>query len=159
MTLEKNACKWMKQQKNKQKFTQFFLTPTFAYCQSNLYEFFSIFIAALMSKMDSGRHSKVAAVRRQPASFFRTCRSDANHFSIDLIQILRCHQSRCHGTRASPVKGLFTIVIKKLIFYFNLKITTELRKLTQHNRQQLWSAARPASVSEAAPAIEVTRKI
>jgi hypothetical protein len=93
-------------------------------------------ITVLMLKMDKvrGHHWRVA--RLPLASYFKICRNDENHFYIDPIQILRCHQNQCPEIRALQVKG--KVMMNFLSFKFHISFhsfNAELKRLRQHKQQ------------------------
>lgn len=58
-----------------------------------------------MLKMDKEQDHHLKVAHRALVLYYKIFHSVVNHFFIDLIRTLRCHQSQCHETQASQAKG------------------------------------------------------
>lgn len=79
---------------------------------------------------------RLKAVHQALVWFYRIYRNVANPFYIAPIRTLRCHQSRCPGTRALLAKGksIDTYLIKAHIVYRISYLITASVPLQQHTR-------------------------
>lgn len=66
---------------------------------------FLLLSTVLMLKMDKEHDHRWKVVRRARVLFYKIFHNAVNHFFIDLIPTLKCHQNQCLGIPALQAKG------------------------------------------------------